>query len=117
MSRRRKRGGMAALGNSMHSRDRRHKQSAMMRASGFGRRKKGRDTGLTGWFSRGLGGKKKNGLASQVGSSLRERLSPTERAQIADEAAAEAEHMNEKGSDNNLLTRFLQGIAARIRRE
>ncbi len=116
MSRRGKRGGMAALGNSMKTHHRRHNESAMMRASGFGRRRKGRDSGLTGWFIRGFGGRKKGGMVSQVGYSLRERLSPTERAQIAEDSEqAIRDEKKETGQNDNIFIRFMTGVINRMR--
>ena len=117
MGRRRKRGGMAALGNSMTHHDRRHRKDNLITASGFGRRKRGQQGGLAGAMS--LGDKmfkrgKKRGIVSMATSSLRERMTPSERAEIAEEASAEYERQEPRG--DSWLLNFLRQTRDRFRR-
>ena len=118
MGRRGKRTGMAALGNSMKTHDRRHRQSNMMRASGFGRKKKGKSAGLSGYLGLGsnMFGRRNKGMVGQVGSSLRERWSPTERAEIEHDSERTLNESENQGAGDNAFTRFLRSVISRMRR-
>lgn len=87
MSRRGRRSVFGGLGNSMRPDRRRRKKDRLLAVSGFGRKKRGKESGLAGGL--GLGDRmfkrRRGGMTSEVAQSLRDRLSPTERAEIREQ--------------------------------
>ncbi len=116
MARRRRSSGLGILGNVFEVRDRRHRQRGLVRlAPGVGRvrRKRKKEPQMTDYFNLanrlGLGGSKRRrrsgGLASRAAESWRDRMTPTERAQIRreiDEAVEDDPDMQAVKADYKL---------------
>lgn len=118
MARRKDRSAFGALGGALKSKGgRRRRKDRLITASGFGRRKRGQAKGLAGSLAMGdrMFRRGSKSMVGQVGRSLRERLSPTEKAEIADESEKAVDQEQENtGQNDNAFIRFLRRV---IRRE
>lgn len=105
MSRRKNKSSFDMLGGALYrkGRNRRKKNRGLLAASGFGKRKRG-GGGLAG--AAGLGERlfssRSKGAMRDLRNSLRERLTPTERAEIADQAEQELTRQQQAFLDADL---------------
>ena len=127
MSRRGRRSVMGGLGAAMRPDRRRRRKDRLIAASGFGRKKRGHSSGLAAGLDLGdrlFSRRRRGGITSDAVRSLRDRLSPTERAEIryqVDRAIDDDRQLSGQVSDagmtqqESFITRLVRAVRERIR--